>query len=71
MKENLSKCPFCGGDDIVIEKVEHYIMPLEIYLKCRICGAQGPRTFRNDGNEEMAVEKWNTRDVKDQNAAKE
>lgn len=68
MKENLSTCPFCGGENVVMVEVEHPDSRREKFIGCCSCGAKGPSSFQS---EEKAVEAWNTRDVKDQNAAKE
>lgn len=58
MKENLSKCPFCGGENVVMMEVEHHDERLETFLGCCSCGAKGPSSFHG---EEKAVEAWNTR----------
>lgn len=58
MKENLSKCPFCGGDDMVTVDIEQADGLREAFIGCCSCGAKGPSTFQG---EEKAVERWNTR----------
>lgn len=68
MKENLSNCPFCGGENVVMVEVEHPDSRREKFIGCCSCGAKGPSSFQG---EEKAVEAWNNRFVKEQNAAKE
>ena len=58
MKENLSKCPFCGGEDMVMVDIELHGGMRETCIECRSCGATGPSTLQG---EEKAVEDWNSR----------
>lgn len=58
MKGKISKCPFCGGENVVMVEVEHPDSRREEFLGCCSCGAKGPSSFQG---EEKAVEAWNSR----------
>ena len=60
MKWKISKCPFCGGENVVMVEVEHPDSRREKFIGCCSCGAKGPSSFHD---EEKAVEEWNTRAV--------
>lgn len=48
MKENLSTCPFCGGEDLVMVDIELHGGMRETCIECRSCGATGPSTLQDD-----------------------
>lgn len=48
----LRECPFCGSEDIYHTQGYH-----DRYVKCRRCGAQGPRQERHI----LAAKHWNAR----------
>jgi Lar family restriction alleviation protein len=48
----LKPCPFCGGDDCVVDTTG-----FNYYVTCLKCEARGPL----EGTKEEAVELWNKR----------
>lgn len=56
--ENISRCPFCGGDDMVTVEVEMGNDRRQTFLGCCSCGGKGPSTFQGEA---AAIEGWNRR----------
>jgi Lar family restriction alleviation protein len=61
IESEMSRCPFCGGNEA--EMLEELVEDgwLVFYLGCRICGAHGPHSK----NQEQADESWNKRELPD------
>lgn len=56
----LMPCPFCGGDDVIIEYHVDDLKFISPYISCVACGVYGPQS--SDGDESIAIERWNKRD---------
>ncbi len=52
-EERLKQCPFCGSDEVAIEKTGFKYDPL-YYVHCLDCDAAGPTNTR-----EFSVQMWN------------
>ena len=53
-------CPFCDGDEIMIERVApEYVTSGYYYCRCQDCGSQGETCKTR----EQAIKAWNTRAV--------
>lgn len=58
----LRQCPFCGGDDVFVERDDFE----SSYVTCDTCDAQGGIKRQEDDDEEVpgkqaAIRAWNTR----------
>lgn len=57
MTENLTPCPFCGGNDMSVVEINMEDGQRQTFMGCHTCGSSGPCTFA----EERAVAAWNDR----------
>lgn len=63
----LSPCPFCGGDGILVPAPMHMIADCtDVYVRCQACDAIGPavlyeRDTAQDDPHPEAIAAWNTR----------
>lgn len=60
MSEQLKRCPFCGGDAVLVKGGYGLFNPVphDFAVKCTDCGAS---TMRFSASEKGAIEAWNRR----------
>ncbi len=60
LDERLKPCPFCNGDAQIVGD-------LYCYVECTDCGVNFSHDHEYEGDEDAAIEKWNSRSIESHN----